>query len=387
MRIKGGFLRAAGCETLEPRRLLASFASLNAHGTLSVVGTSGDDHIAVQFTDTTVQAIRNGNTVSFSKSAVKRIWVNGFGGNDSIVNKTNRPSTLIGGAANDVLVGGKGNDLLVGGAGKDSVDYSSRSGKWSFFTPPPFSEDANDPMGQAISGVESDLINQDIETYIGSQQNDSFSFNRSLNQRAYICDGRGGNDFFNMGNRETATVFGGSGDDTFDIHDEGGSQTIFGQGGNDLIVPIGEVGAPDFFDGGSGRDAYSMGGTFATSIDLHDYVSVEDVINIGVFKPAFGGFLVIGNDLHNRLIAAKGTDVPISMEGLGGNDTLIGGDGSDDLDGGAGRDMLFGNGEDDRLFTKDGEKDTLDGGDGDDSAERDNSASVKDQVLNVEQLA
>src|SRR5215813_9437162 len=97
-------LKFSTTELLESRTLL-SFASLNSHGTLSVVGTGGNDSITVQFSGTKVQAILNGQTLSFNKSDVKRIFAEGFGGNDSIKNKTSLPSTLLGDAGNDSLIG------------------------------------------------------------------------------------------------------------------------------------------------------------------------------------------------------------------------------------------------------------------------------------------
>ena len=83
-------------ELLESRFLLSAFASLSSHGTLSVAGTGKNDTIVVQFSGTKVQALLNGQTLSFDKSLVKQIWADGFGANDSLTNKTSLPSTLLG---------------------------------------------------------------------------------------------------------------------------------------------------------------------------------------------------------------------------------------------------------------------------------------------------
>jgi Ca2+-binding RTX toxin-like protein len=61
--------------------------------------------------------------------------------------------------------------------------------------------------------------------------------------------------------------------------------------------------------------------------------------------------------------------------GIGGDDTLICGGGNDNVDGGDGNDSLY---------AQDGQVDTLDGGPGFDKAERDNTASLEDSVLNIE---
>src|SRR5436190_9183986 len=78
----------AAVERIEPRVLLAAapFASLNSAGTLSVVGTSGNDTIQIRISGSSVVATRNGSSLSFSSSQVKRLWVDPFGGNDTVRN-------------------------------------------------------------------------------------------------------------------------------------------------------------------------------------------------------------------------------------------------------------------------------------------------------------
>ena len=115
-------------QSLEPRRLLsAAFASVNSQGTLSVVGTSKNDVITMSLHDGMIVAKLNASSLSFGATTVKRIWVNGFRGNDRIVNNTALPSTLLGSSGNDTLIAGSKNDLLDGGTGWDTGDYSTRS--------------------------------------------------------------------------------------------------------------------------------------------------------------------------------------------------------------------------------------------------------------------
>src|SRR5580692_6956412 len=109
-------------ESLETRRLLASFASVSTHGTLSIVGTSQADTIVAQVSGSKVQAILNGATESFTSSSVKRIRIEAFGGNDKITNKPSLESALIGDAGNDTLVGGSANDIIQAGSGDDHFD-------------------------------------------------------------------------------------------------------------------------------------------------------------------------------------------------------------------------------------------------------------------------
>ena len=97
----------------------ATFASLSLHGTLSIAGTGKADIIVAQFNGATVQAKLNGKAISFDKEFVKRIWVDGFGGNDGITNGTSLPSTLLGAGGNDTIYGGSGVDSIDGGVGRD----------------------------------------------------------------------------------------------------------------------------------------------------------------------------------------------------------------------------------------------------------------------------
>ena len=85
-----------------------------------------------------------------------------------------------------------------------------------------------------------------------------------------------------------------------------------------------------------------------------------------------GNDLIIGNPFANNL------------QGGAGNDTLWGGAGNDTLIGGPGHDKLYGQDGNDTIYAKDGRTDTLDGGSGFDTAQRDNSASITDEVLHVE---
>lgn len=83
-----------------------------------------------------------------------------------------------------------------------------------------------------------------------------------------------------------------------------------------------------------------------------------------------------GNDV---LIGLAGGD---QLDGRGGNDVLRGGDGDDRLTGGLGRDILFGGRGNDRFYTRDGERDVIDGGPGFDRAWVDRF----DVVRNVERV-
>lgn len=69
-----------------------------------------------------------------------------------------------------------------------------------------------------------------------------------------------------------------------------------------------------------------------------------------------------GNDGSDLLQGNDGND---SIDGGAGSDFVRGGNGNDNLTGGAGTDQMFGESGNDRFFARDGDLDTLSGGDGD----------------------
>ena len=83
------------------------------------------------------------------------------------------------------------------------------------------------------------------------------------------------------------------------------------------------------------------------------------------------------------MIAGSGADkihgsgAANTIQGGAGNDTIWGGGGNDVLTGGSGHDKLFGDDGNDTFLAKDGRTDTLDGGAGFDTAQRDNSATAR----------
>jgi Ca2+-binding RTX toxin-like protein len=77
-----------------------------------------------------------------------------------------------------------------------------------------------------------------------------------------------------------------------------------------------------------------------------------------------------GND------ALRGSELDDRRAGFGGEDGLSGGGGADELYGGLGRDTLLGGAGDDFLETKDGERDYVDCGPGEDAA----SVDMQDRV-------
>jgi Ca2+-binding RTX toxin-like protein len=93
-----------------------------ARGTLSVAGTGGPDPISVSRAAADQLAVTlNGVSQQFPLSDVRRIVINGRGGDDGITVASDIaiPSVLLGGAGADALTGGGGPDRLLGGGGDD----------------------------------------------------------------------------------------------------------------------------------------------------------------------------------------------------------------------------------------------------------------------------
>jgi hemolysin type calcium-binding protein len=103
-----------------------------------------------------------------------------------------------------------------------------------------------------------------------------------------------------------------------------------------------------------------------------------------VVPPAF----YAGTSKSETLTGTNGNDVLLgrggndTLRGRGGNDVIRGGIGNDRLYGGPGRDQFFGEPGNDRLYSRDGRRDTLNGGPGFDEAWVDSL----DVVKNVERV-
>jgi Ca2+-binding RTX toxin-like protein len=150
---------------------------------------------------------------------------------------------------------------------------------------------------------------------------------------------------------------------------------ITGQGGFGTGTPtstalsVGGKGGPDDLTGGLGDDrlgALPHRPSIVRGGDGNDHL--------------FGSGTLDGGPGNDRLFAFADDD---TLLGGPGADVLTGNKGNDTLTGGPGQDVLSGNEADDTLYTRDGEADTLDGGNGSDQAQIDTGL---DQVKKVEKF-
>ncbi|HEX3357770.1 MAG TPA: calcium-binding protein [Tepidisphaeraceae bacterium] len=373
-------------EPLEPRRLLsASFASLNAQGTLSIIGTAKNNSILVQLAGTKVQAIVDGKTLSFAKSSVKRIWADGFGGNDRLTNQTSLPSTLIGSGGNDTLVGGSENDSMDGGPGQDvlrprdgnnsgNIDPGSDTLDYQGATPGEFWLSTS-PYG-GIPPLSLGIIHGssaqwtdwfDVVTtatplrILGTSGNDQIGGRIALNAQIY---GEGGDDVLSVSSDFThgddtipqvlISLFGGLGNDTLGASGED-VFVEYGDGGPgndtyDYEDAHGDVGP--FVDTGGGLDSLSVSAPFETP-DPYIAVMPDGIESLDIFVGEDASLIVYGNNLNNTIEAGTNNG-SVSIFGEGGNDSLFAGGPSYEegetrilLSGGPGNDTLTSEGEDD----------------------------------------
>ncbi|WP_183094223.1 calcium-binding protein [Nocardioides stalactiti] len=267
----------------------------------------------------------------------------GLGGND----------TLSGGGGNDLLAPqavnptGSDKDVVSGGGGKDRATYAGESANLVIS----LDNVANDgPAGDV------DNVKSDVEEVQGGSGNDQIS-------------GSGG----------ANTLLGGSGND--ELRGNGGADVLNGQLGGDVLI------------GGAGSDTVSyadrlVGVTVTLNGTAGDGAPSEgdwvqaDIENIEGTQ--FDDYLV-GNNAVNKISALHGEDY---LEGLGGNDTIDGGeasdvfgaagfkDGADKFIGGSGQDTIdYG----DRIAAVKVVLSTTNGGDGE-AGEND---TVKDDIENV----
>ena len=165
-----------------------------------------------------------------------------------------------------------------------------------------------------------------------------------------------------------ATIVGTAGNDTLNGTD--GNDTIDGLGGDDVLTgglgidllrggdgndrlkdrDDSNLAAPDTLDGGLGNDIYDFlanparphstvivdAGGVDTVWSNHDFVLPTEIENLTLFEGRVG----TGNELDNMMVAF-GNVGQYTMDGAGGNDTLLGATNSlEDMRGGAGSDVF-----------------------------------------------
>lgn len=322
------------------------------------------------------------------------VTLTGGNGNDNIsVNAlTSGLATVFGGGGNDTILGGLGNDVLAGGDGDDNV--SGAGGQDSVF-----GGDGNDTVrGQGGSDVISGGLGDDrIDGGTGDnvlREDVDANLTLSTSGGLPVLSGAGIDVF--VGAFVAAQLTGGLSDNSLIASAFSGSVTLTGGGGNDNL--IGSAFA-SLLIGGAGNDTLSAGGAVdrlfgdegddvlsgGAANDLlrgglgNDTINGGDGIDV-VTEQAQSNFVVTGqsvsspvtgNDSNSaierlelaggsgaNLLDARGSSIPVVLNGSNGNDTLLGSPFADTLIGGSGDDVLSGGAG----------QDSIDGGTGRDTS-------------------
>jgi Ca2+-binding RTX toxin-like protein len=301
--------------------------------------------------------------------------LNGHDGNDTLTDLSSGDSAggadeFEGGNGNDFLDGGSmadgsgaGGDLLNGGADVDTLSYAKRT------QPLTVTEDNHFNDGQAGEG--DDVVA--VEHIILGPAADKATGDGSNN----TLEGRNGNDALNGGN---------------------GNDVLLGQNGNDTLIG---GGGADSLSGGAGLDKADYSArkklvTVTIGVGANDGSVGEKDNVLDDVEAVIGGSgpdVLTGEDGANALAGGAGAD---HLSGLGGDDSLSGGTGADVLAGGSGDevitggpspDQITGGSGDDAINAKDGAKDAIDCGTGDDRVTADPSDVVSSNCEHVTRAA
>ena len=311
--------------------------------------------------------------------------VTGTAGNDVIDNNyvdidgdkvTSGADSIVGLSGNDTINGGAGNDTITGGTGGDHFVFGVNAGATDVvkdfdvntvneqvdltaFGYTQFQTQILPLLSQVGNDVHINLPNSQVvvleNVQLNTLTNDDFV---GVSGHDGIVTGTNGNDLINASYRDSDGDKVGTGNDT--VVALAGNDSLFGYEGNDSI----DAGTGnDTLNGGAGTDTLNGGEGY----DLVDYVpsTTGVVINLATghgsngdaegdvyvsIEGAFGGY---GNDT----MIASNADTYLHG-GLGGNDSIVGGNGNDFLAGRAGNDTVLGGAGDDKVY---GDSDTASG--------------------------
>jgi Ca2+-binding RTX toxin-like protein len=289
--------------------------------------------------ETTARLTVNGFDFDYARSSFDAIRVSGRGGDDTITvaPDVTQSATLYGDEGNDYLVGGAGddslsgddgNDYLAGNAGSDQID-----GGWGRDT--------------ILGGAGGDWLNAC----------DEWTF-----WPTYYKAGNAWVTGPGLADETADIVHGGPGDD--DIDGDAFRDSLDGGAGHDDI----DTSLGDKSDVWVYADFESHDDDVVSFSFPNDRIA-QVIVNGVIFEferayvSGFGATLGSGDDV---VTVHRSVDVPVSLYGEEGDDTLIGGAGDDDIDGGAGNDTLTGRSGDDLIEGGPGQ-DELDGGAGRDN--------------------
>ena len=302
------------------------------------------------------------NTIDAGDATTIKVTLDGGNGNDSMVAGT-RSDVLFGKDGNDTLKGNVGNDQLFGQnqadnlVGGDGDDTLNGGGGYDRITE--FGNVDYKLTNTTLTGKGTDTISNVETAYLAGGADDNTIDAGDATTIKVTLDGATGNDSMVAGTRSDV-LFGKDGNDT--LKGNIGNDAIFGQNQADNLVG-GE--GDDTLNGGGGYDRitefgnvdYKLTNTALTGLGTDKLVGIETAY-------------IAGGGGNNTIDAGDATEIKVTLDGAGGNDSIVAGtrsdvlygqSGNDTLKGNAGNDRLLGQNGNDRFFGGEG-NDTLDGG-------------------------
>ena len=362
--------------------------------------------LLAKLTNVTVIDVGGGNDTVYGSDGVDSI-IGGAG--DDILYGFGDVDSLDGGDGDDTLSGGAGADTLQAGAGNDTFLLRTTEGDGDSMVGGPGTDTlsnggaAADNMvlsGYTASTNSIEAIDAKGASIVGNANANTFDFRSTTGETPTFItlsnvasiDGLGGNDVI-YGTANADTIRGGDGVDQIygfggdDVLDGGaGADTIIAGDGDDTIQTQGSESSGDSLQGGNGADLLVNVDAAATPADLElaNFIAAANSIETLDANNA----KIVGTDGANTLdFRTNILSAPFvtllnvaAIEGLGGDDTIYGGDDADTIRGGAGADILYAFGGDDLLDGGAGD-DVIDGGAGDDNIEAQASEAENDSLM------
>ncbi|MDA1163095.1 MAG: CAP domain-containing protein [Planctomycetota bacterium] len=351
-------------------------------GSVVIVGNDGNDVIDVSAIGLTTSLSGDGGD-DILNGGSGQDFLNGGSGDDTITGSDNN-DTLNGGSGRDLLDGGNGDDrisgqgssgdILIGGPGNDRLDGGSGVDTLFEMADTDFALTST-----RLTGIGTDqLISIERVALFGGNSNnriDASLFTGPGIEGVLLLGGAG--DDLLIGSPHIDQLNGSGGDDTLlggDSRDTlrggSGADSLNGESGNDLVV--GQGGSGDSLTGGEGNDTLNGGSGSDFLIEAGDAdLTLTNTTLSGIGSDSFTAleiFQITGGTSANRIDASAFSlaGATLSVNGEGGNDTIIGSSLNDVLNGGDGNDIVLGRDGNDLINGDDGD-DTLNGGSGNDT--------------------
>ncbi|WP_433825985.1 calcium-binding protein [Actinoplanes sp. CA-015351] len=301
-----------------------------------------------------------------TRKTSKKVVVNLYDRNDSVVNRSDLRMEADGGAGNDKLTGGPKADFLTG----DDIFTRYDNGNDKIY--------GGGGDDEIYAGEGADYVNagEGADTVHGDAVCECYGPHRPGND---VIHGGRGNDFL-VGMAGNDKIYGGHGHDV--LLGLTGRDRLEGGAGNDELEgdDSATTAVADVLLGGSGTD----------TVDYYGYTKPIVVDLDGVADDGLPGERdLVGADVENiwggdRNDRLTGNNAANAIDGSSGDDIVLGGGGNDRLQGGEGRNKLYGEAGADTLDSwSDNRGSLLDGGTGADNCR----FAVKDTLVSCETSA